>query len=354
MRGSALHDFRDQPRPVHPGRRAPAPGRRRASCRCSSCGSAWRASGSRGSSRSPGLRSVLGSADRRTSRRGAEEARRPRQRHPARDVRLRRARLDRGLRGDGRSRASTTSNAERAATPFSSTRWTARRTSTSTARSARSSRSGAARATAPEELLRRGTRAGRGRLHPLRSGDAPRLHLRRARAPLHARSLDRRVPADLATRSGCRARGQGYAVNEGRSGGWPPACARSSSHLKEHDPETGRPYSTRYSGSLVARLPPDPARGRHLPLSARPCRRTSLRASCASSTSATRSRSSPSTRAAAPRPARSGSSTSFRRIAPRAHPLRDRQRGRSRAVRAVQPGRRTAPELNPRRRQSSS
>lgn len=46
-------------------------------------------------------------------------------------------------------------------------------------------------------------------------------------------------------------RGRGYAVNEGRSGGWPSADRAFVEHLKETDKRSGRPYSTRYSGSMV-------------------------------------------------------------------------------------------------------
>ncbi len=46
-------------------------------------------------------------------------------------------------------------------------------------------------------------------------------------------------------------RGRGYAVNEGRSGGWGAADRAFVQWLKEQDPATGRPYSTRYSGSMV-------------------------------------------------------------------------------------------------------
>ncbi len=46
-------------------------------------------------------------------------------------------------------------------------------------------------------------------------------------------------------------RGRGYAVNEGRSRGWAPPVRAFVEHLKEKDPATGRPYSTRYSASLV-------------------------------------------------------------------------------------------------------
>ena len=47
------------------------------------------------------------------------------------------------------------------------------------------------------------------------------------------------------------ARGRGYAANEGRSRGWRPEVRAFTEYLKQEDPATGRPYSTRYSGSLV-------------------------------------------------------------------------------------------------------
>jgi fructose-1,6-bisphosphatase I len=47
------------------------------------------------------------------------------------------------------------------------------------------------------------------------------------------------------------ARGKGYAVNEGRASGWAPEVRAFVDHLKERDAASGRPYSTRYSGSLV-------------------------------------------------------------------------------------------------------
>ncbi|HEY6066165.1 MAG TPA: class 1 fructose-bisphosphatase [Thermoanaerobaculia bacterium] len=48
------------------------------------------------------------------------------------------------------------------------------------------------------------------------------------------------------------ARGRGYAVNEGRRSGWSEADRAFVEYLKENDAATGRPYSTRYSGSMVA------------------------------------------------------------------------------------------------------
>src|ERR1700693_602036 len=47
-------------------------------------------------------------------------------------------------------------------------------------------------------------------------------------------------------------RGRGYAVNEGRSGAWAPETRAFVEHLKQSDEAAGRPYSTRYSASLVA------------------------------------------------------------------------------------------------------
>jgi fructose-1,6-bisphosphatase I len=62
-------------------------------------------------------------------------------------------------------------------------------------------------------------------------------------------TLEPSIGEFLLTTSSLRmpARGHGYAVNEGRSGGWTPATRAFVDHLKRD----GRPYSTRYSGSLV-------------------------------------------------------------------------------------------------------
>jgi fructose-1,6-bisphosphatase I len=48
------------------------------------------------------------------------------------------------------------------------------------------------------------------------------------------------------------ARGSYYAANEGTIGEWEPGARRAVEYLRQHDPATGRPYSTRYSGCLVA------------------------------------------------------------------------------------------------------
>jgi len=71
---------------------------------------------------------------------------------------------------------------------------------------------------------------------------------------VHLFTLDPAIGEFLLTSRAVRmpARGRGYAANEGRSGGWPPGVRAFAEYLKEHDPESGRPYSTRYSGSLVA------------------------------------------------------------------------------------------------------
>jgi fructose-1,6-bisphosphatase I len=71
---------------------------------------------------------------------------------------------------------------------------------------------------------------------------------------VHLFTLDPSIGEFLLTERSVRmpARGRGYAANEGRSHGWPPGVRAFVEYLKEKDPESGRPYSTRYSGSLVA------------------------------------------------------------------------------------------------------
>ncbi|HSE64031.1 MAG TPA: class 1 fructose-bisphosphatase [Thermoanaerobaculia bacterium] len=49
-------------------------------------------------------------------------------------------------------------------------------------------------------------------------------------------------------------KGRAYAVNEGRRAGWSEADRAFVEYLKENDPASGRPYSTRYSGSMVGDL----------------------------------------------------------------------------------------------------
>ena len=43
-----------------------------------------------------------------------------------------------------------------------------------------------------------------------------------------------------------------YSVNEGNSSKWSEGIKKYISYIKENDPESGRPYSSRYIGSLVA------------------------------------------------------------------------------------------------------
>lgn len=47
-------------------------------------------------------------------------------------------------------------------------------------------------------------------------------------------------------------RGNGYSINEGNERCWDEGTRRYVSHLKERDKATGRPYSLRYIGTLVA------------------------------------------------------------------------------------------------------
>lgn len=48
------------------------------------------------------------------------------------------------------------------------------------------------------------------------------------------------------------ARGRVYATNEGNTQKWPDGTRKFLEHLKTKDKQTGRPYSARYSGCLVA------------------------------------------------------------------------------------------------------
>ena len=47
-------------------------------------------------------------------------------------------------------------------------------------------------------------------------------------------------------------KGKYYSINEGNRTGWDEPTRRYIDHLKEKDKATGRPYSLRYIGSLVA------------------------------------------------------------------------------------------------------
>ncbi len=52
----------------------------------------------------------------------------------------------------------------------------------------------------------------------------------------------------------CPDRGPYLSANLGRAGGWEPGARRFVDHLTENDRATGRPYSLRYVGALVADL----------------------------------------------------------------------------------------------------
>ena len=71
---------------------------------------------------------------------------------------------------------------------------------------------------------------------------------------VHGFTLDPTVGEFLLSHEDIRipARGSIYSVNEGNYGRWDPNMQRYIMHLKEEDKPTGRPYSSRYIGSLVA------------------------------------------------------------------------------------------------------
>lgn len=71
---------------------------------------------------------------------------------------------------------------------------------------------------------------------------------------VHGFTLDPSVGEFLLSHPNIRipARGSIYSMNEGNAGRWEPAMRRYVEYLKEEDIATGRPYSARYVGSLVA------------------------------------------------------------------------------------------------------
>jgi len=75
-----------------------------------------------------------------------------------------------------------------------------------------------------------------------------------AGAGVHVFTLDRARGAFVLTQPGVRipARGRTYSINEGNTAHWGPEVARFVRHLKESDVASGRPYTARYAGSLVA------------------------------------------------------------------------------------------------------
>jgi fructose-1,6-bisphosphatase I len=71
---------------------------------------------------------------------------------------------------------------------------------------------------------------------------------------VHGFTLDPSVGEFLLSHPNIRipVRGPIYSVNEGNASRWDPAVRRYIEYLKEEDKATGRPYSQRYVGSLVA------------------------------------------------------------------------------------------------------
>jgi fructose-1,6-bisphosphatase I len=69
----------------------------------------------------------------------------------------------------------------------------------------------------------------------------------------HLFTLEPSIGEFLLTRHSLRMpeRGKGYAVNEGRAHGWAPEVRAFVDYLKAPDGASGRPYSTRYSASMV-------------------------------------------------------------------------------------------------------
>ena len=101
-------------------------------------------------------------------------------------------------------------------------------------------------------------------------------------------------------------RGSCYSVNEGNFARWSPQVQKWNQWIKSEDKQTGRPYGSRYVGSLVADAHRTLLKG-----ASSPTRRTRSRrrGSCGSSMKRTRWRISSSRRAAPRRTGRTASST---------------------------------------------
>jgi fructose-1,6-bisphosphatase I len=71
---------------------------------------------------------------------------------------------------------------------------------------------------------------------------------------VHGFTLDPALGEFLLSHENIRmpARGKIYSINEGNQSKWDPATRRYVGHLKDSDEASGRPYSLRYIGSLVA------------------------------------------------------------------------------------------------------
>jgi fructose-1,6-bisphosphatase I len=73
---------------------------------------------------------------------------------------------------------------------------------------------------------------------------------------VHGFTLEPTVGEFLRSHEGIRIPGRGrtYSVNEGNTAAWAPAIRRYVEYLRSPDRATGRPYSARYVGSMVADL----------------------------------------------------------------------------------------------------
>jgi fructose-1,6-bisphosphatase I len=71
---------------------------------------------------------------------------------------------------------------------------------------------------------------------------------------VHGFTLDPTVGEFLLSHENIRipSRGKIYSLNEGNSSNWDPGMQRYIEYLKETDKSTGRPYSLRYIGTMVA------------------------------------------------------------------------------------------------------
>ncbi len=71
---------------------------------------------------------------------------------------------------------------------------------------------------------------------------------------VHGFTLDPSIGEFLLSHENIRtpAKGKIYSINEGNANAWDEGTKRYIAHLKENDSATGRPYSLRYIGSLVA------------------------------------------------------------------------------------------------------